>query len=136
MACKPMSGRCMIFKKFHAWRSARACSKCSSWIVKEDGQEQHLTCKPNSCFFSFGRNGWHFGHRCLPFSLAWQVSCRCNYCYFGWTLAINRWWIREEKRKRKKRYSTVWCLNTIKNYSIFVISSTILFFLITWILGQ
>ena len=36
----PMSRRCMIFKKFHAWRNARACIKCSSWIVKEDGQEK------------------------------------------------------------------------------------------------
>ena len=36
-----MSGRCMIFKKFHAWRNARACLKFSSWIVKEDGQEPY-----------------------------------------------------------------------------------------------
>ena len=56
----PMSGRCMIFKKFHAWRNERACIKYSSWIVKEDGQEQHLTCKPNSFFFSLAINACHF----------------------------------------------------------------------------
>ena len=56
----PMLGRCMIFKKFHAWRNARACIKCSSWIVKEDGQGQHLTCKPNSCYFSLAINACHF----------------------------------------------------------------------------
>ena len=38
----PMSGRCMIFKKFHAWRNARACIKCFSWIVKENGQEKKI----------------------------------------------------------------------------------------------
>ena len=130
-----MSGRCMIFKKFHAWRSARACSKCSSWIVKEDGQEQHLTCKPNSCFFSFGRNGWHFGHRCLPFSLAWQVSCRCNYCYFGWTLAINRWWIREEKRKRKKKVLDCMKLEYYKELLNFCNIEYYIIFLITQISG-
>ena len=53
-------GRCMIFKKFHAWRNARTCIRCSSWIVKEDSQEQHLTCKPNSCFFSLAINACHF----------------------------------------------------------------------------
>ena len=56
----PMLGRCMIFKKFHAWRNGRACIKCSSWIVKEDGQEQHLTCKPNSCYFSLAIYACHF----------------------------------------------------------------------------
>ena len=42
MACMPILGRCIIFKKFHAWRNARACIKCSSWIVKEDGQDNTL----------------------------------------------------------------------------------------------
>ena len=42
MACMPISGRCIIFKKFHAWRNAKDCIKCSSWIVKEDGQDNTL----------------------------------------------------------------------------------------------
>ena len=56
----PMLGICMIFKKFHVWRNVRACIKCSLWIVKKDGQEQHLTCKPNSCYFSLAINACHF----------------------------------------------------------------------------
>ena len=27
-----------------------------------------------SYFFSFGLNGWHFGHKCLPSSLTWQYG--------------------------------------------------------------
>ena len=42
MACMPISGRCIIFKKFHAWRNERACTKCSSWILKENGQDNTL----------------------------------------------------------------------------------------------
>ena len=102
LANKPLNGLHAHIRKMHdiqevsCMKNVRACIKCSLWIVKEDGQEQYLTCKPNPCFFSFGQNGWHFGHKCLPFSLTWQVSCRCNYWYFGWNLAINRWWIWEK----------------------------------------
>ena len=68
LAC-PCQEDAWYSRSFMCERNARACIKCSSWIVKEDGQEQHLTYKPNSCCFSFGLNGWHFGHKCLPFSL-------------------------------------------------------------------
>ena len=51
MACMPISGRCIIFKKFHAWRNARACIKCSSWIVKEDGQDNTLHANQIHAYF-------------------------------------------------------------------------------------
>ena len=114
----PMSGRCMIFKKFHAWKNVWACIKCSSWIVKEDGQELHLTCKPNSCFFSFGRNEWHFGYKCLPFSLTWQVSRKC------WSFGEEE----EEEKKKKTRYLTIWSLSTIKKLDFCNIEYHIIFF--------
>ena len=46
LANKPLNdlhahvGKMCDFQKFHVWRNARACIKCSSWIVKEDGQEK------------------------------------------------------------------------------------------------
>ena len=113
MACMPMLGRCMIFKKFHVWRNARACIKCSSWIVKEGGQEQHLTCKPNSCFFSFDRNGWHFGHKCLPFSLTWQVSFTCKSEFLQEIKKIKR-----RRRRRRRKSASTWDKEIEKNSTV------------------
>ena len=91
--------------------------------------EQHLTCKPNSCFF-------FFGHKCLPFSLTWQVSLTCKSEFWEitkkkekkrtksastWDREIEKnsivWKVekgKKRKEKRKTRYSTVWNLSTIK----------------------
>ena len=46
LANKPLNdlhahvGKMRDIQKFHVWRNARACITCSSWIVKEDGQEK------------------------------------------------------------------------------------------------
>ena len=82
MACMPMSGKCMIFKKFHAWRNARACIKCFSWIVKEDGQEK----KSN---------------------IYKKMRLRVALCGGKWKKRkIGRWgrseWVDEKKEKKKK----------------------------------
>ena len=132
----PMLGRCMIFNKFQVWRNARTCIKCSSWIVKEDSQEQHLTCKKTKFMLLF------FGHKCLPFSLTWQVSLTCKSEFLQEREKKKCLYVRQrdrkefdcmksrkkKKKKKKTRYSIVWSLGTIKKYSISVISSTTLFF--------
>ena len=133
----PMSRRCMIFKKFHAWRNARACIKCSSWIVKEDGQEQHLSCKPNSCFIHLAINACHFLWLDKFLWLARVSSYErlkkkkekvCLYVRQRDRKELNYMKSRKREKKKKTKYSTVWSSSTIKKYSISVISSTTLFF--------
>ena len=105
-----MSWRCMIFRKFHAWRNVRACIKCSSWIVKEDGQEQHLTCRPNSCFFSLA----------------------INACHFLWLARVSSL----KKRKKKKKVLDCMKLEYCKEVLNFSNIEYRIIFLITHILGQ
>ena len=92
----PMLGRCMIFKKFQVWRNARTCIKCSSWIVKEDGQEQHLKCKPNSCFFSLAIYACHF---------LWLDE-------FLWLARVSSY------RREKKKSASMWDREIEKNSTV------------------
>ena len=76
----PMSGKCMIFKKFHAWRNARACIKFSSWIVKEDGKEK----KSNIYIYIYIKEN--------------EIACG-----FMW------WKVKEkENRKMRKKWTSGW----------------------------
>ena len=114
----PMLGRCMIFKKFHAWRNSRTCIKYPSWIVKEDGQEQHLTCKPNSCFFSLAINVCHF---------LWLDK-------FLWLARVSSYG--RFKKKKKKRVLDCMKLKYYKEVLDFSNIEYHIIFLITQILDQ
>jgi len=136
MACIPMSRRCMIFKKFHPWRNARACIKCSLWIVKEDDHEQHLTCKPNSCFFSLAINVCHFLWldkflwlaKVSSYGRDKEKKKKCHYVRQRDRKELDYMKSRKMGKKEKKKFSTVRSSSTIKKYLISVISSITLFF--------
>ena len=120
----PMLGKCMIFKKFHAWRNARACIKCSSWMSKKMAKN----------------NTWHANQIHASFLLAkMDDTLAINACHFLWldkfhksARALEK---KGKKKKRKIRYSTVWNSSTIKKLDFRNIEYHIIF-LITQILGQ